>query len=57
MCALISKLKFSPVEDKEIQWKMLGIATPAVCGEPGLQLPLVISVADRHPIANFVHPS
>ncbi|TEB39431.1 cytochrome P450 [Coprinellus micaceus] len=46
LCSLLDKFKFSPVKGKEIRWKMTGIVTPAVAGEPGLQMPLIVGLAD-----------
>jgi hypothetical protein len=43
----LDKFKFAPAKGKEVEWKMTGIVTPGVVGEPGPpQLPLVVSIAD-----------
>ena len=45
---LINSFKFTP-SDKQIIWKMHGITSPAVAGEPDptkVQLPMVVQMAD-----------
>lgn len=46
LCALLDKFKFTPAQEKQIEWKLTNIVTATVVGEIGPKLPLVVSFAD-----------